>query len=304
MDAGYSSSSSDLGARLVAGRARMQPGKAGQGRTAGILAYICRRRNRMAYLEELALAERMAAEAAKSILAYFQTSLQVETKADQSPVTIADRKAEELLRGLMEKHTPGYGIIGEEFGTQPGSSGRQWVIDPIDGTKAFIHGVPLFGTLIALLEDGKPVVGVVSLPALRHVLSASLGNGARLDGTPCRVSSVARIEDGLILDGSVSTMERLGYGPAWAALRKRARLHRGWGDCYGHFLVATGRAEAMVDPVVSIWDVAPLGVILPEAGGMFTPLSGNASITEGSGVSTNGRVHGEILGGMSRDIAN
>jgi histidinol-phosphatase len=256
------------------------------------------------YREEMELAMHMAAEAGKSVMAYFQTSLQVETKDDNSPVTIADRKAEELLRTLMEKHTPGYGIIGEEFGVQaggtagPGGVVREWVIDPIDGTKAFIHGVPLFGTLLALLEDGRPVVGIVGLPALGHTLSAALGMGCRLDGRICGVSSVERVEQALLLDGSSTTMERLGYGTAWAALRKKAKLHRGWGDCYGHFLVATGRAEAMVDPVVSIWDVAPFGIILPEAGGRFSAFSGTASIMEKSGISTNGKVHEEVLAGL------
>jgi histidinol-phosphatase len=253
-----------------------------------------------AYREETDLALRMASEAGKIILSYFQTTIQVETKTDNSPVTIADRKSEEALRNLMERHTPGYGIIGEEFGTQAGKADREWVIDPIDGTKAFIHGVPLFGTLLALLEGGKPVLGVISLPALGHVMHASLGGGCHLDGKPCRVSAVARIEDSLLLDGSVSTMERLGHGPAWTALRTRAKLHRGWGDCYGHFLVAAGRAEAMVDPIVSVWDVAPMAIILPEAGGRFSALSGNPSVTEGSGVSTNGLVHGDILEGMKK----
>ena len=253
-----------------------------------------------AYREETELALRMASEAGKIILSYFQTAIQVETKADKSPVTIADRKSEEALRNLMEKHTPGYGIIGEEFGTQSGRVDREWVIDPIDGTKAFIHGVPLFGTLLALLEGGKPVLGVISLPALGHVMHASFGGGCHLDGKPCRVSAAARIEDSLLLDGSIGTMERLGHGPTWAALRTRAKLHRGWGDCYGHFLVSAGRAEAMVDPIVSVWDVAPMAVILPEAGGRFTALSGSVSVTEGSGVSTNGLVHAEILAGMKK----
>lgn len=251
-----------------------------------------------AYREELELALRMAEEAGRAILPYFQTTLQVETKADNSPVTLADRKAEELLRGLMRKHTPDYGIIGEEFGGEPTGKGREWVIDPIDGTKAFIHGVPLFGTLLALLEEGRPVVGVCAVPALGHVLAASLGGGCSLDGKPCKVSEAATVEESLLLDGSSTTMERLGHGPAWSALRKRARLHRGWGDCYGHLLVAAGRAEAMVDPIVSIWDVAPFAVILPEAGGRFTSLSGKDSILEKSGVSSNGRIHEEILAGM------
>lgn len=253
------------------------------------------------YQEELQLALDMVTEAGKLILPYFQTSLQVISKADQSPVTIADQKSEELLRNLMQKHTPSYGIIGEEFGTQAGSEDRQWVVDPIDGTKAFIHGVPLFGTLLALLEKGKPVLGVVALPALGHVLAASLGNGATLDGKPCHVSTVNKIEEALILDGSGTTMERLGYGNAWATLRSKAKLHRGWGDCYGHLLVATGRAEVMADPIVSIWDVAPFGIILPEAGGKFSAFSGNDSINEQSGISSNGIFHDEIVKGLVKE---
>ncbi len=249
------------------------------------------------YREEMELALTMASEAGKIILPHFRdaASLRVETKADKSPVTIADRSAEEALRKLMETHTPGYGIIGEEFGTVAGRTDREWVIDPIDGTKAFIHGVPLFGTLLALLEKGRPVVGVISLPALGQVLYATDGGGCFLDGKPCHVSPVSRIEDSLLLDGSTTTMERLGHGPAWAALRTRAKLHRGWGDCYGHMLVACGRAEAMFDPIVSIWDVAPMAVILPEAGGRFSALSGEVSITENSGLSSNGLIHAEIL---------
>ncbi|MDB5102832.1 MAG: histidinol-phosphate phosphatase [Fibrobacteres bacterium] len=253
-----------------------------------------------AYREETELALRMAKEAGSIILSYFQTSMHVETKQDNSPVTIADRKSEEALRALMEKHTPGYGIIGEEFGTQAGLTDREWVIDPIDGTKAFIHGVPLFGTLLALLEKGKPIVGVISLPALGHVVHASAGGGCKLDGKPCSVSRIASIEESLLLDGSISTMERLGHGSAWTALRTRAKLHRGWGDCYGHFLVATGRAEAMVDPIVSVWDVAPMAIILPEAGGRFSTIDGADTITGGSGISSNGLVHEEILKGMAK----
>ncbi len=247
------------------------------------------------YAQELEFALYMASQAGKVILSYFQKPIQVESKSDNTPVTLADRQAEELIRTLIAQHTPSYGIIGEEFGQQVGNENRQWVIDPIDGTKAFIHGVPLFGTLIALLENGKPVVGVIALPALGHQLSASLGGGAKIDGVACKVSSCAQVDKALLLDGSISTMERLGYAEPWSQLRHKAGLHRGWGDCYGHFLVATGQAEAMVDPVVEIWDVAPMAIILPEAGGRFTSLQGNDSVTERTGISSNGLIHEEIL---------
>jgi len=253
------------------------------------------------YREELEFALTLAEEAGKIIRGHFRTGLKVETKGDNTPVTLADRGAEEAIRKRIHSHTPDYGIIGEEFGSEAGKAQREWVIDPIDGTKAFIHGVPLFGTLIALLEKGRAVVGVISLPALDHVLSASLGGGAWVDGRPAQVSAVDHLEDSLLLDGSVSTMERLGHGPAWAELRRRAKLHRGWGDCYGHFLVATGEAEAMADPIVEIWDIAPMQIILPEAGGRFSAWSGQDSLVEKCGLSSNGRIHDVVLNGLSAD---
>ncbi len=236
------------------------------------------------YLGELKLALKMAEAAGKEIMRHFGTGLRVETKADDSPVTLADRRAEEIIREWIARETPGYGIIGEEFGAQTGTATREWVVDPIDGTKSFVAEVPLFGTLIALLEEGRPIVGVVALPALGQTLYASLGGGAFMNGQPCRVSSISRIEASVLLDGCITSMESHGYGDAWGSLRRRAKVHRGWGDCYGHFLVATGRAEVMVDPVVSVWDVAPLGIILPEAGGRFTSLEGENTVVGNSGV--------------------
>lgn len=232
------------------------------------------------------------ADASRVILRrHFGSHLAVEWKGDNTPVTLADRAVEEELRTRMARETPGYGVIGEEFGHEPGGGEYEWVVDPIDGTKAFIHGVPLFGTLIALLEKGEPVLGIIDLPALGERVWATRGGGCFRNGAPCRVSSVDRLDEALLLDGSATTMERLGYGPAWAELRRAARLHRGWGDCYGHFLVATGAAEVMADPVVEIWDIAPMAVILPEAGGRFTAFGGNMSITERSGISSNGLLH-------------
>jgi myo-inositol-1(or 4)-monophosphatase len=138
-------------------------------------------------------------------------------------------------------------------------------------------------------------LGLIDLPALGETLWAVKGGGCFRNGIPCRVSAVAQVEEALLLDGSATTMERLGYGPAWADLRRRARLHRGWGDCYGHFLVATGAAEVMADPVVEIWDIAPMAVILPEAGGRFTSLLGHDGVTHRSGLSTNGLLHDEVV---------
>ncbi len=247
------------------------------------------------FQEELEFALSLADDSRRMLRRHFGSQLAVEWKADASPVTLADKAVEEALRTRMAQTTPAYGIIGEEFGRETGAREFEWVIDPIDGTKAFIHQVPLFGTLIALLERGEPVLGIVDLPMLGERLHAGRGGGCFRNGRACRVSSTATLGDALILDGSVTTMERLGYGEAWAALRRRARLHRGWGDCYGHFLVAVGAAEIMADPVVEIWDVAPFGVILPEAGGRFTSLAGREGVAGGSGLSSNGWLHDEVL---------
>jgi histidinol-phosphatase len=247
------------------------------------------------YRDELEFALSLADESRSLIRGYFGSHMAIEWKGDNTPVTLADRAVEETMRTRMLLTTPTYGIIGEEFGREAGSSGREWVIDPIDGTKAFIHGVPLFGTLIALLEDGKPVVGLIDLPALGERVWATAGGGCFRNGASCRVSSVSTLAEALVLDGSVTTMERLGHGPAWASVRREARLHRGWGDCYGHFLVATGAAEVMADPIVEIWDIAPMAVILPEAGGRFTNLGGTGDLSVRSGLSTNGLLHDTVV---------
>jgi myo-inositol-1(or 4)-monophosphatase len=252
------------------------------------------------YQQELDLALHMAREAGREILKHYRTDLVVETKRDRTPVTIADRNAEEIVRAIIARETPGWGVVGEEFGVASAGHARRWIVDPIDGTKSFVCGVPLFGTLLALVENEEPIVGVIALHALGHALWATKGGGAFVDGRPCRVSGIATLEEAVLLDGCQTTIERLGYGEAWRTLRRRAKMARGWGDCYGHFLVATGGAEVMFDPVAMVWDVAPLAVILAEAGGRFSGVDGSPSIEAGSGVSTNGRLHGAVLAELVR----
>jgi histidinol-phosphatase len=249
----------------------------------------------MEYKEELEFAKHLLDLAKGKIMPYFQTGVKVEFKEDQSPVTIADKKAEEIIREELEKQTPDYGIIGEEFGTKPGESKFQWVIDPIDGTKSFIHGVPLFGTLLALLEDGKPVVGLIGMPALNSVMWAAHDSGCYIDGERCHVSDVKDLSQATLLDGSATTMEKMGLGEPWKKLRDGSLVSRGWGDCYGYYLVATGRAEVMVDPIAEIWDLAPMSVIIPEAGGKFSSLKGGDFIKDRSGVAANGALHGLVV---------
>ncbi len=245
--------------------------------------------------EALDLAKHMEKLARKEILRYFNSNIVVEHKADSTPVTIADKKAEEVIRHLAEKETPKWGILGEEFGEKPGSSEYQWVIDPIDGTKAFIRGVPLFGCLIALIKSGEPVLGLMGLPAMGCRIWATKGSGCFNDEGPCQVSGVTDIRQATILDGSATTMENMGYGSVWRTLRGKALLHRGWGDCYGYYMVATGKAEVMADPIVEYWDIAAPSIIVQEAGGQFSSLKGEAGIFSRSGLATNGCLHKSIV---------
>jgi len=237
------------------------------------------------------------------ILSFYQKPVDVEWKADATPVTVADREAEQILREELGRDCPGFGFLGEEYGLEAGDGEWVWVADPVDGTKSFVHGVPLFGTLLALLHQGKPVLGCIDLPALNSRLWASQNQGAWLDGQRVRVSTVDQMKDALVLSGTVNTMEDQGYGESFKKLRQASRLYRGWGDCYGYYLVASGRAEVMVDPVVSVWDVAPLPVILHEAGGDFRLLNGEEfhyTISEQlqsdtlTGCATNGKLTVEV----------
>ena len=242
-----------------------------------------------------------------NILKYFQSDVGVEWKADNTPVTIADKSTEEIARNFWAKETPGFGVIGEEFGIETPDAEYQWVIDPIDGTKSFVHGVPLFGTLIALYKKNVPVCSVVRIPAMNTAVWAVNGGGAFLDGRPVRCTRTEKLSDATVLSGTVNTMETTGHGEGFAKLRRSATLYRGWGDCYGYYLVAAGRADVMLDPVVSLWDIAPFPLLFKEAGGKFSTLDGKtelfgedgkpaAPIYEGySAIATNGLLHDVAL---------
>lgn len=249
---------------------------------------------------ELDLALRLVREAEEPILSRFQRRIEVVKKRDNTPVTEADREAEALVRRRLAELRPDHGVIGEEHGVHLPQARFRWVVDPIDGTKAFIHGVPLFGTLLALLDGDTPVVGVIHMPALGESLWAARGKGAWLNGGAARVSDVSELSDALLCDGSALTVSRSAWGASWMEMRGEAGVSRGWGDCYGHLLVACGRAEAMLDPIVSIWDVAPMGIILPEAGGKFTAVDGRETIEAGNGLSSNGRLHSRIVERLNR----
>jgi histidinol phosphatase-like enzyme (inositol monophosphatase family) len=220
-------------------------------------------------------------------LAHFQNGVGVEIKPDASPVTEADRAAERLARELIEQRFPDDGIIGEEFGEVRPGAARRWIIDPIDGTRSFVHGVPLYGVLLAVEDDDDAVLGVIHFPALAETVYAALGEGCWWNGRRARVSNTEQLDQALILTTSHESIEACGFGTGWNRVRKRAGQVRTWGDCYGHALVATGRAEAMFDPVMSIWDAAALRPIVEEAGGTLTDWHGQTTHRGGSVVSTN-----------------
>lgn len=245
-------------------------------------------------LEELTGVARRAAEVAGEIvMPLYNERLTVELKADGTPVTVADRRAEAAMRELFARETPSFGVLGEEAGESPGDGRHRWVIDPIDGTKSFIHHVPLFGTLVALERDGEPVVGVVACPAVGETAWACRGGGAYLNGEPTRVSDTASLGAATVLTtSSASLLERSPEG--LAGLAREAKLLRSWGDCYGYLAVVAGRAEAMIDPIVNPWDIAPFAVLVEEAGGRLTTWAG-VDGAGGDAVATNGRIHQSVL---------
>lgn len=239
----------------------------------------------------LEFALRSSAEAGLLIMQHYQSQeLGVESKADDSPVTVADRGAEQLIRDQLSQAFPQDGILGEEFDDVPSSSGYRWVLDPIDGTKPFIHGVPLFGTLIGIEFEERMVAGVCRMPALNEVVYAEEGAGAWWqigDQAPqeAHVSDTSDLSSCRLMFTEPSHSVRCGRQPIFDDLVKTVRLARGWGDCYGHMLVATGRSEIALDPVMSAWDIAALIPILREAGGSCTDWTFEENIFGGDGVS-------------------
>ncbi len=243
----------------------------------------------------LAFAVDAAQEAGGVTLKYFRQHLEIEEKADHSPVTVADRETEKLLRRRIEEKYPGHGITGEEFGAERPGAGLRWLLDPIDGTQSFIRGVPLYGVMLGLEQDGQPVLGVVHFPALGETIAARRGGGAKCNGKPARVSQKSSLAEATLLLTDARGFTAAGRQEAFERVRAVAKFERSWGDCYGHALVATGRAEVMLDPGLSEWDACALLPILEEAGGRFTDWSGQRTICGGCGISTNGALHGEVM---------
>jgi len=244
----------------------------------------------------------VAIGAGRVTLEYFRTGdLQVEAKADDSPVTIADRNAEQWARAEIARVYPDDTVQGEEFSEAAGTSRYRWVIDPIDGTKSFVCGVPLYSTLVALELDGEPIAGVIQIPALGETVIAATGYGAwyrrseHADWQPARVSQKSDLSTAVVLTSQTDLFDARGAGAAFAKLERACWVSRTWGDGYGYLLVATGRAELMVDACCNAWDVAAMLPILTEAGGRFTAWTGAANCRGGDGLGSNGLLHDQAL---------
>jgi histidinol-phosphatase len=239
----------------------------------------------------------VAVDAARSAGAiverHFRDGVATETKKDGTPVTAADRESERELRRVIAKAFPTHAILGEEDGETAGDPDYRWILDPIDGTKTFVAGVPLFGVLVGVEVRGDPAVGVIHLPALDETIAAARGEGCTKDGWPCHVSTTPRIEEATLVTTSPRQCRR--DAPRYAELAERVRIERGWGDCYGYGLVATGRADIACDNRLSPWDLCAIVPIVEEAGGRITDWRGERTIHGRSALITNGLLHDEAL---------
>jgi histidinol-phosphatase len=242
----------------------------------------------------LDFAVEVAWRAGRATLAHYQTGVAAEAKADESPVTVADRTAERTARSLIEARFPDDAILGEEEGEVRMGAARRWILDPIDGTRSFVRGVPFYGVLVALEVDGEAVIGVMHFPALDETVYAARGLGCWWNGRRAAVSGIERLQDALVVTTDAELIEQHGRGTGWSRLRQACGIWRTWGDCYGYALVATGRAEAMLDPVLSIWDAAALGPIISEAGGVYTEWPGPTQPQMTSAIATNASLAREI----------
>jgi histidinol phosphatase-like enzyme (inositol monophosphatase family) len=238
-------------------------------------------------------AEAVARVAGEVALRHYHRGVTVETKGDGTPVSVADRQAEEAARAWLEKHCPADGILGEELGMTRPEARRRWILDPIDGTKTFVRRVPLWGTLVALAEGETVLAGAAFFPAVDELVVAAQGAGCLWNGKPARVSSVSKLSEAVLLttDTRMGTPEQC---RVLDGLCGRAGYARTWGDCYGYLLVATGRAEAMADMIMAPWDAAALQPIIEEAGGAFTDWTGRRTAFGGNAVASNAALAAEV----------
>lgn len=249
---------------------------------------------RLASQDSLLQAVRECADLAGAFaVKHYRTNVAVEWKRDGSPVTIADRGAEHAAREWIRARFPADGILGEEFGEQTGTSGRRWVIDPIDGTKSFVRGVPLWGSLVAVLEGEEAIAGAACFPAVGETVAAANGCGCWHDGIRAHVSTVAELSAATILISDARRFSSPARRAGWEQLVASVAACQTWGDAFGYLMVATGRAEVMVDAVINAWDIACFLPIIAEAGGVFTDLQGRTTAFGGNSIATNAALAAE-----------
>jgi histidinol-phosphatase len=241
------------------------------------------------------LAVEAAQQAGKTALRYFDTPVQVDWKSNQSPVTVADREAEQLLRATLLGKFPRDAFLGEEFGETPGDSGFRWIIDPIDGTRSFVRGVPLWGTLVGLEHQGEPIAGVAYIPTSKQVFRALRGDGTYRDDRRIRVSDIARLDQAQAFYSGLSWFLKSGCRDGFLDLMGRTQRQRGFGDFYGFVMVAQGSGEFMLDYGLSPWDIAPLLPLVEEAGGRCTDWDNRPTIHRMDVLASNGKLHQEVL---------
>ncbi|MCA0377648.1 MAG: histidinol-phosphatase [Gemmatimonadetes bacterium] len=238
----------------------------------------------------LQAAAEVAELAAGVAMRWYRQTFDVDIKGDGSPVTIADRTAEQEARAWIAQRFPHDGIMGEEFGLERGDAPRRWILDPIDGTKAFVRGVPLWGTLIACCEGETVLAGAACYPAVGELVAAAPGEGCWWNGSRAQVSRASSLAHATVLITDERFPDRPARRARWQALAADANVARTWGDCYGYLLVATGRAEVMVDDIVNPWDAAAIQPLITEAGGVFTDWRGRATAFGGDLIATNAGV--------------
>lgn len=236
----------------------------------------------------------LADESGKIIRNYFRTHVSVDSKADASPVTIADKTAEEKMREMIMKEFPQHGIIGEEFGTHNESAEYKWILDPIDGTKSFITGTVTFGTLIALTKNGEPILGVINQPVLNEFLIGD-NNSCELNGLKTEVRKCSSLAEATLLTTDHLNIEKYQDAKKFDTLIRRVKLYRNWGDCYGYYLVATGYADIMIDPIMNIWDSSAVIPIICGAKGIITDYHGNDAAIGESIIAASPEIHQEII---------
>ena len=246
-------------------------------------------------LNELKVFSRLLADASGKIInQYWRKEFTIDDKADSTPVTIADKKAEELMREMIMKNYPEHGIIGEEFGEYNSDAEYKWILDPIDGTKSFIHGTVTFGTLIALTQNGKPILGVINQPVLKEFLIGD-NETAELNGVQVHVRECNNLAAATILTTDHLHIEKYQNIKKFEELMHKVKVYRQWGDCYGYYLVATGYADIMIDPIMSVWDSMAVIPVIRGACGTITDYQGNNAETGNSIIATGGTIHNEVI---------